>query len=218
MRAIARRLILPHVLLAAVIVAAALWFVLYGMKGGDGKETRRPRPANAPRLDRAGAETGAAGQGRYCRSRRPRRAAAHAGADFFGQRRGRSNFRLLQGANVLLNLWATWCVPCREEMPALDRLQGAGRETAISRRRGQYRHGEARAAQGFPAGDRREKLGISMPIRRPKPSDVAAKRQGGRTADNFPDRPRWLRNRRHRRPRQMGWRRRPGFAQGGGAN
>ena len=40
LRAIARRLILPHVLLTAVIVAAALWFVLYGMKGGDGKETQ----------------------------------------------------------------------------------------------------------------------------------------------------------------------------------
>ena len=25
---------------------------------------------------------------------------------------------------ILLNLWATWCVPCRQEMPALDRLQG----------------------------------------------------------------------------------------------
>ncbi|MCV0425563.1 MAG: TlpA family protein disulfide reductase [Roseibium sp.] len=24
---------------------------------------------------------------------------------------------------VLLNLWATWCAPCREEMPALDELQ-----------------------------------------------------------------------------------------------
>ena len=28
-----------------------------------------------------------------------------------------------KGRNVLLNLWATWCVPCRAEMPALDRLQ-----------------------------------------------------------------------------------------------
>lgn len=27
------------------------------------------------------------------------------------------------GRTVLLNVWATWCVPCREEMPALDRLQ-----------------------------------------------------------------------------------------------
>ena len=24
---------------------------------------------------------------------------------------------------VLLNVWATWCAPCREEMPTLDRLQ-----------------------------------------------------------------------------------------------
>lgn len=29
------------------------------------------------------------------------------------------------GRTVLLNLWATWCVPCREEMPALDRLQAS---------------------------------------------------------------------------------------------
>jgi thiol-disulfide isomerase/thioredoxin len=27
------------------------------------------------------------------------------------------------GRTVLLNLWATWCVPCRKEMPALDSLQ-----------------------------------------------------------------------------------------------
>lgn len=27
------------------------------------------------------------------------------------------------GKTVLLNLWATWCIPCRQEMPALDRLQ-----------------------------------------------------------------------------------------------
>lgn len=28
-----------------------------------------------------------------------------------------------KGRTVLVNLWATWCAPCRHEMPALDKLQ-----------------------------------------------------------------------------------------------
>lgn len=28
-----------------------------------------------------------------------------------------------RGKFVLLNIWATWCIPCRKEMPTLDRLQ-----------------------------------------------------------------------------------------------
>jgi thiol-disulfide isomerase/thioredoxin len=32
-----------------------------------------------------------------------------------------ANFR---GRVILLNIWATWCVPCRKEMPTLDRLEG----------------------------------------------------------------------------------------------
>jgi thiol-disulfide isomerase/thioredoxin len=40
--------------------------------------------------------------------------------DAQGARKSLADFR---GKTVLLNLWATWCVPCRKEMPALDRLQ-----------------------------------------------------------------------------------------------
>jgi thiol-disulfide isomerase/thioredoxin len=40
--------------------------------------------------------------------------------DADGRPKKLSDFR---GKTVLLNLWATWCVPCRKEMPALEALQ-----------------------------------------------------------------------------------------------
>src|SRR5215470_6303268 len=40
--------------------------------------------------------------------------------DANGQPKKLSDWR---GKTILVNLWATWCVPCRKEMPALDRLQ-----------------------------------------------------------------------------------------------
>lgn len=41
-------------------------------------------------------------------------------SDGDGQSVKLSSFR---GKVVLLNIWATWCPPCRKEMPTLDRLQ-----------------------------------------------------------------------------------------------
>ncbi len=40
--------------------------------------------------------------------------------DETGQELTLGDFR---GQHVLLNFWATWCAPCREEMPSLDALQ-----------------------------------------------------------------------------------------------
>jgi thiol-disulfide isomerase/thioredoxin len=41
-------------------------------------------------------------------------------ADADGQPKKLSDWR---GKTLLVNLWATWCVPCRKEMPALETLQ-----------------------------------------------------------------------------------------------
>ena len=77
-----------------------------------------------------------------------------------------------RGRAVLLNLWATWCVPCRAEMPALDRLQAAkgGKDfevvavnvdTARLERRGAFLDGigvKALARYADPSGDAFETL------------------------------------------------------------
>ena len=33
------------------------------------------------------------------------------------------NIQNLDSKLIILNFWATWCAPCKEEMPSLDRLQ-----------------------------------------------------------------------------------------------
>ncbi|MGH7102647.1 MAG: TlpA disulfide reductase family protein [Acetobacteraceae bacterium] len=46
-----------------------------------------------------------------------------------GEKRTLADYR---GRGVVLNIWATWCVPCVSEMPALDRLSALLAKSSIS--------------------------------------------------------------------------------------
>jgi thiol-disulfide isomerase/thioredoxin len=103
--------------------AAALAIVLYAIKPPDGKETAidpacPEAPARAARLrPLVHGEIAALS---LAKAPKPLPSLAFKAPD--GAQVRLADFK---GREVLLNLWATWCVPCRQEMPALDRLQGA---------------------------------------------------------------------------------------------
>jgi thiol-disulfide isomerase/thioredoxin len=73
--------------------------------------------------------------------------------------RGRSvDLARLRGRVVLINFWATWCEPCREEMPSLTRLR-----SKLDPRRFELltiNYGESPAAvEGFLSN-----LGVALPV------------------------------------------------------
>ena len=45
------------------------------------------------------------------------------GLTFLDNKNNQLNLKDYKGNLILLNFWATWCAPCKEEMPSLDLLQ-----------------------------------------------------------------------------------------------
>ncbi len=96
---------------------------------------------------------------------------------------GKTTLADFRGRAVLLNLWATWCVPCRAEMPSLDKLQAAAGgktfevvavnvDTARLERRGAFLDGigvKTLARYADPSGDvfetlRRDGKALGLPV------------------------------------------------------
>ncbi|MGA0534046.1 thiol:disulfide interchange protein TlpA [Hansschlegelia sp. KR7-227] len=110
-RSFARLLILAA--LAAIGLGA---LALYGIGGGDKASACAASKETLAAFGRA-AKGEVAG---VVAATSPRPLPLLAFNDSTGASIGLDRFK---GKVVLLNLWATWCAPCRKEMPALDRLE-----------------------------------------------------------------------------------------------
>ena len=111
-----------HYLLQRGTLLAGLAFAI----GAAAIYVTNPRPSNAPspaidQTHKAGVPAGNSLAG-FIRKQSPELLPNVAFQNADAQPLDLAGFK---GKVVLLNLWATWCVPCRKEMPALDRLQAA---------------------------------------------------------------------------------------------
>ena len=119
----------PAVLFAAValagIVAGAV--AVYVMRSGDGNGGD---PTETVEVDCSPAAAVAERVDPFARGEVAAFSAASdpdylGGLKFLDPEGAETTLASFAGKTTLVNLWATWCVPCRTEMPALDRLEEA---------------------------------------------------------------------------------------------
>jgi thiol-disulfide isomerase/thioredoxin len=79
-----------------------------------------PGANEAARVQLMAADAPRSPLGQFVPASSPRPAPQVSFSDAMGASANLSDFA---GKPVLLNLWATWCAPCRREMPSLERLQ-----------------------------------------------------------------------------------------------
>ena len=101
---------------ALVAVAAG---VLYGIIEPAGKKASGECAVSDAVIGRVAALE----KGAVAAATSPKTAQPMIGLDFLGPDGKPMSLEAFRGRLTLVNIWATWCVPCREEMPTLDRLQ-----------------------------------------------------------------------------------------------
>jgi thiol-disulfide isomerase/thioredoxin len=107
--------------IAAVVVGAVIGFAgVYGIGGLRRNAAGDPACRGAVELARKIAPLAHGEVAALTMATAPLRLPDLAFWDADGKPKKLSDWR---GRTVLMNLWATWCVPCRKEMPALESLQ-----------------------------------------------------------------------------------------------
>jgi thiol-disulfide isomerase/thioredoxin len=107
--------------IAAVVIGAAIGFAgVYGIGGLRRNAAGDPACRGAVELARKIAPLAHGEVAALTMATVPLRLPDLAFWDADGRPKKLSDWR---GRTVLVNLWATWCVPCRKEMPALESLQ-----------------------------------------------------------------------------------------------
>ncbi len=114
----ARRLPL---LLSAIVAGAIVGYgIVHQLGGSSPSTTADPACAGAVAVAHKIAPLATGEVAALTMTQKPVRMPDLAFDDGHGNPKKLSDWR---GKTVLLNLWATWCVPCRKEMPALERLE-----------------------------------------------------------------------------------------------
>jgi thiol-disulfide isomerase/thioredoxin len=107
--------------IAAVLIGAAIGFAgVYGIGGLKRNAAGDPACRPAVELAQKLAPLAHGEVAALTLATTPLRLPDLAFEDAAGKAKKLSDWR---GKTVLVNLWATWCVPCRREMPALESLQ-----------------------------------------------------------------------------------------------
>jgi thiol-disulfide isomerase/thioredoxin len=113
---------LVPILAGAALSIAALGAVLYGIGKPDGKEAAAIAAKCAPARALA-AKLKPLVHGEIAALSLNPASKPLPDLIFNGPDGEKTSLAAFKGRLVLFNLWATWCVPCRQEMPSLDRLE-----------------------------------------------------------------------------------------------